>query len=249
MLIRTDSNPIDAAQRIAWLNPLITLSASLLLYVDSFFAPLVEPLTKGSKVQIHPLEFHDLQTRRDILSANPQMPMHRNEQKDTLQYMCLMNAKAEVVAAAVAAGHVTTPFVAYIDSGISKVFKSPETIKEIETLSFRDIPFLLVPGCHTPQSISRDQLANQINWSYSGGFFVLPTERAAEFASLHRAAIETFLVESRITWEVNIWTYWLTGRPDVIWYSGPHNDLMIAGIPPAQKFRRRKNSTMKLLGE
>lgn len=236
MLIRTDSNPVDANQRLAWLQPLIALNIPLVLFVDSFFAPLVAPLPKGQQVIIHSLEFANLQMTRDILAASPQLPPRRNTQKDTIQYMCLMNAKPEIVWYATVCGHVKTPFVAYIDSGISKIFKTPATIKELETISLCNIPFLLLPGCHQPHTVSHDELARQINWTYCGGFFALPTEQATRFAELHRAAVQTFLDKSRITWEVNVWTHWLSSRPDVIWYSGPHDDTMITGIPALKKF-------------
>lgn len=236
MLLRTDSNPVDATQRLAWLAPLIALNTPLVLFVDSFFAPLVAPLPKGPQVIIHPLEFVNLQTTRDILSAKPRLPIHRNEQKDTLQYMCLMNAKAEIVWYATVCGHVKTPFVAYIDSGISKIFKAPSTLKDLETMSLRDIPFLLLPGCRPPQPVPRDDLANRINWTYCGGFFALPTERATQFAAMHREAVATFLAESRITWEVNVWTHLFQDRNDVIWFAADHNDTMLAAIPAAKKF-------------
>ena len=233
--MRTDSNPVDAAQRITWLTPLIGLNVPLILFVDSFFAPLVAPLPKGPHVTILPLEFGDLQTTKDILAAKPALPPYRTPHKDTLQYMCLMNAKAEIVAAAVP--HSKTPYVAYIDSGISKIFKHPGTMGTLESLSFRDIPFLLIPGCHPMRPTSRDELARQINWTFCGGFFALPTERATEFAALHCRAVETFLAESRITWEVNVWTALFQGRNDILWYSADHNDTMLTAIPAANKIQ------------
>jgi hypothetical protein len=57
---------------------------------------------------------------RDSLS----LPANRNMEKDTIEYMALMNSKIELVAKSLS--FCTTPYISWIDAGISKMFNDKQ---------------------------------------------------------------------------------------------------------------------------
>lgn len=238
-LLRSPTDHIDPAQRLEWLKPLLEITAPLILFVDSFYIGSLPPSTPTQKFL--PLEFGELETVRQILGAQPlKLPDHRNSAKDTLEYMCIQNSKPELLT--IAKPHIRTPFVAYIDSGISKIFKRSETIRMLNTLAFKDIPYLLIPGCHPPAERTVEQLELGICWIFCGGFFVMPAECIYDFAAAHRATLQGFLDRGHIAWEVNIWAsnlwkFYTDTNPPLIWYAADHNDTMLSAIPAANASR------------
>lgn len=234
VLVRSDSNPVGPEQRLQWLKPLLAANLPLILFADAFFMKRIKPEDLGATVKLVPLEFVDLDTVKACVGANPALPPQRTLNKDTLCYMALMNAKPELLVRA--KPWITTPYVAYIDSGIAKICDSANTLAELARISFCDIPLVMLPGCHPMRPKDMSTLAHHIDWTFCGGFFVVPTTRIDAFAALHRAALDAFLEQGLLTWEVNVWTSWMPGREDVVWYAADHNDTMLRAIPPAKKF-------------
>jgi hypothetical protein len=238
-LVQSPTDPIEPNQRIEWLKALLSLNLEMVLCVDSFYFPLI-PAPFPSKLRILVIDQKDFETYKLIHSEQRSLtlPPYRNEKKDTLNYLTIQNLKPELLYIVRKNLGIYTPYMAYLDAGIAKIFKKPaQTLETLEAFQFQNIPFLLLPGCHpmpsTPPSLQT--LANSINWTFCGGFFVVPTLQVSTFFELHKAALSNFLANSTIAWEVNVWTAYLPTTPGVVWYSADHNDTMITAVPAAQQ--------------
>jgi len=233
-LISSTTDPMGPLKRMSLLNSLLELDIQLILFVDSAYKKLL-PVVKET-TRVIELDFNSLETVKKIRSVpNIQLPKYRNTEKDTLEFLTIMNSKPELLH--LAKPYVETPYVAYLDAGIKKVFKNDTTLKELESLRVHSIPLVLLPGCHPIQSISPfPTLSEYINWTFCGGFFIVPTTRAREFMQYHLKTLDEFLERSLITWEVNVWTAFAPQHYDnIVWFQADHNDTMITAIPRENK--------------
>jgi hypothetical protein len=238
-LLRSHTDPVEPMQRIEWLKPLWTLNINLILIVDKFFMGLLSANSFPKGVRLLLAEKDEFDTYKRIQEASRlRLPTHRNQAKDTLEYMAIQNLKPELLVKALQLG-IYTPYMAYIDAGISKIFRNPDTIRRLETFQFHNIPMVLMPGCHPmpedPPSIHI--LSDRINWTFCGGFFVVPSTKVKILYEKHRAALEKFLEQGCLAWEVNVWTsylpHWET-KSQVVWYPADHNDSMLTAVPSSQ---------------
>ncbi len=213
-----------------WVQPLLRLEIPMILYVDEFFRELLMDISPTIKVIL--LDIKTLKTYKAVYDRETplRLPPSRNMKKDTLEYLVLMNSKAELLT--LAKEHVTTPYMAYIDSGISKIFKN-DTLSRLKTLAVHSIPLVLFPGCHPIGPVEAfPYLWSGIHWMLSGGFFVVAATRVDEFYSIHITALKRYLDMGCITWEVNVWASFANSLKDrIVWYKGPHTDEMITNIP------------------
>jgi hypothetical protein len=219
-------------QRVDWLQPMLDNNLRLILFVDDMYA---EFLGARANVKIIVVELEDLETIKLIRSAGDlELPPTRNPDKDSLNFLSFMNCKPELVK--LAEPHVVTPYIAYIDSGISKVFTHPEIIATLNELNVSNIPLILLPGCEPIHEVEVFPfLWKKINWMLSGGFFIVPKTCVNEWYELHTKALKRFLAMGCITWEVNVWASFVhTVKDRIVWFHGPHNDTMVTGIPEPQ---------------
>ena len=230
---------ISMKQRVDWLQPMLDCNLPLILFVDDMYAEFI-----GSKanIKIIVLELNDLETIRRINSVGAlELPPTRNPDKDTLNFLSFMNCKPELLK--LAEPHVTTPYVAYIDAGISKVFSNPATIATLKELSVHNIPLVLLPGCQPIHEVEEFPfLWKKIHWMLSGGFFIVPKTCVEEWYQLHTKALNRFLDMGCITWEVNVWASFVHKIKDrVVWFYGPHDDSMVTGVPKPQLLQELVN--------
>lgn len=231
-LIKLESDFWGTEKRMEWVQPLLRLEIPMILYVDEFFQKLLTDISPTIKVI--PLDIKTLKTYKAIYDRETplHLPPSRNVKKDTIEYMMLMNSKVELLT--LAKEHVTTPYMAYIDSGIFKLFKEKEvTLSRLTTLAVHSIPLVLLPGCHPIGPVEAfPYLWKGIHWMFSGSLFIAATSRVDEFYSIHMAALKRYLDMGCITWEVNVWASFANSLKDrIVWYKGPHTDEMITNIP------------------
>jgi hypothetical protein len=226
-LISSPTDHITTEKRLGWLNALLELDISLILFVDAAYKKLVS----STKARIIEIDFNTLETVKRIQATpNLQLPASRNTGKDTLEFLTIMNAKPELLK--LAKPYVETPYVAYLDAGLRKVFKSDTTLKKLETLRVHSIPLVMLPGCHLIRPHPIDELASRIDWTFCGGFFIVPTSKIEQFMDVHLITLGHFLGESKLTWEVNVWTAAAPAyREKIVWFLADHNDTMINAIP------------------
>ena len=231
-LILSPTDYIATTKRLEWLNALLELDINLILFVDAAYKKLID----APKARVIEIDLHALETVKLIQGAFTKLPAIRNTSigKDTTEFLTIMNAKPELLK--LAKPYVETPYIAYLDAGLRKVFSSDSTLKQLETLIVHSIPLVMLPGCHPIRPYSLDELASRINWTFCGGFFIVPTEKVEEFMQIHLMSLGNFLAQGSLTWEVNVWAAFAPTHQDrIVWFLADHNDTMIAAIPATHK--------------
>ena len=232
MLVYSPTDPCDVNSRLEWLKSLIETQVPLTLFIDSHY---YDSLTQSTwfhaashpDLTLAPWSLEDSGTWK-LCAGDLTPPDNRNTGKDSKFFLALMNAKTELVGRV--AEKSAAPFVAFVDAGIRKVFKTPEeSFERLRNLRIRpDLSGTLIPGCWPPTPWSQDSLAKRICWTFCGGFFVVPAAEASNLAAKARGALETFVASGRLTWEVNVWVHMMCLRdsPEINWFQADHNDRM-----------------------
>lgn len=166
----------------------------------------------------------------DWIPQEVELPNQRNQEKDTREYMILMLHKLKYMSEALE--HCDTPYLAWIDFGISYIFKHPslvcDKLRSLQEFS-QPLTKILSPGCWGPVPFIRDIIC----WRYCGGFLLGPRDmfpraydRQTELVKQHLPAF---------AWEVN---YWACMDDYFEWYFADHNDSMITNIPYVPRVER-----------
>lgn len=161
------------------------------------------------------------------------LPNSRSIQKDTKEYILLMNAKTEFLKIAIENNPFGSTHFAWIDFNIFHIFGGKEqyVLEQLRGLSKRAMApyFLTLPGCWEKNNVHEEFLMNDVCWRFCGGFFIGSWDRALEFHKAYLDHFENFLREKkRLVWEVNFWAYLeLRHGLSVIWYSGDHNPKIL----------------------
>jgi len=161
------------------------------------------------------------------------LPNTRTLEKDTTEYLLLMNSKTEFVNRVIEINPFKSTHFAWIDFNIFHIFVGKEDYATylLQTLSKRSMAkrFLTLPGCWDKEHVIDSSLINNICWRFCGGFFLGSQDRIIEFNEEYKKHFENFLREKhKIVWEVNFWAYLeLHHGLSVIWYSGNHNDSIL----------------------
>jgi hypothetical protein len=155
------------------------------------------------------------------------LPKERNPQKDTAEFMALMNTKVEMM-------WCIQPYIprathiAWIDAGILKITKDAERVQ----VAFRQQQSVAwpankvtIPGCwSSPIAPSSDSIC----WRFCGGFLVLPTSLLAAFYRAVSFMLEAWLAAGHIAWEVNVWAALEWAEPAwFAWWAADHNETML----------------------
>lgn len=191
--------------RIALFRQLESSGIRIHLFVSPEYAHL-----GGEVVSLEELEA--------FTTAPPGVPSIRTPHHDTRNFLCLMNAKTELVARAMKTG--TTTHYAWIDFNVCHIFRDlPRTLAYLSMLGqtrLRD-RCLLIPGCWGPGTFTE-----RVNWRFCGGFFVGDRESLLGFHAAHQAAYRAL---PHLTWEVNTWAR--ADIPGLTWYAADHTDSLV----------------------
>ena len=167
------------------------------------------------------------------IGENVYMPNTRCKEKDTREYIILMNAKTEYLKMAIEQNPWSSTHFAWIDFNIYHIFTSKEQYinEHLVSLSKRTFypDFLTLPGCWDKKYVNEHCLINDICWRFCGGFFIGSANRIIEFHKFYEDYFALFLEEKRkLVWEVNFWAYieYKYGL-SVMWYSGDHNESIL----------------------
>lgn len=164
---------------------------------------------------------------------NPKLPDIRNENKDTYEYMALMNSKLEFIMKVIDKKY---DYYAWIDFSITYIFNELNyTLSYLSFLSKQkwNNEFIYIPGCW---NISNEKLiTDYVYWRFCGGFFMGDKESIINFYNIVDKTLKEELInKSLMVWEVNIWSFiesnkeWCPSH----WYKvNDHNDDMIINIP------------------
>lgn len=169
-------------------------------------------------------EYSDL-TMFEILEPFDSLPRVRCADKDTKEYMTIMNSKAEFLSRVKAV--VKSDHYVWIDAGISKIFVNIEDMFK-KILEQTEIPMrtdaILIPGCWPYKESDIAKLVEKIHWRFCGGFFIVPHDYVDSFYKEVVDGCNTIGAETGcVTWEVNVWAY-IEPRLPILWAKGDHNE-------------------------
>ena len=169
----------------------------------------------------------------DRIGEQLRLPNNRNLEKDTREYILLMNAKTEFMKMAIEKNVWRTTHFAWIDFNIFHIFKGEQeeckAAKILQDLSYRTFApdCLTISGCWEwgKEHIKDIYLIDGICWRFCGGFFLGSAKRVLEFHDYVTTYLPRYLEKERIlVWEVNFWAYLeLHYDFSVLCYPGDHN--------------------------
>ena len=220
---------------------LLKQNIKLILYVDEFFFDVIKSMEMSKEIIIIKYPIFHLEIYSKIIKQKDSLtlPSNRNLEKDTCEYMALMNSKVELIHKSLSL--VTTPYVGWIDAGISKIFKMENTLSRICNLNIVGLDNILIPGSYS-KKLSFEDLNKTIWWNYLGGFFICNKDIVLNFYSSCLNSINYFLEKKCMVWEVNMWVHvnniHEAHRAEIHmakaqahklfeWYHGDHNDTII----------------------
>ena len=152
------------------------------------------------------------------------LPTLRNIEKDTVNYLIIMNAKPEFVYRAIQRNVFEGNSYYWIDFGIFHVIKNEESQQYLKDISSKEISNLIIPGCI---QLNNDYF-NQITWRFCGGVFAGDKDSLVTFYKTITREYDTIVREKGLTWEVNLWAYLESeGKINPVWVHADHNDTIL----------------------
>jgi hypothetical protein len=199
-----------------------------------YLQELVDQYPQNVKFMTLPFSFRQTPIYQMCYGEGLTFPERRNPDKDTTEYMALMNAKVEFVYDAVIKNPWNSKVFAWMDFSMAYIFGNKEATiaKMVDLLTRRNFidRFIAFPGCWQPIPPNNvGAIINSIHWRFCGTFFIGDSESMIRLYHLYRKHFPLFLKEhKKIVWEVNFWA-WLEANTDLqpVWYASDHNDRMI----------------------
>ncbi len=210
---------------------LINKKLKLVMFVDNFYYPLIINRTLSDTVKIVRVPIEELYIYNMIISTKEELhlPNNRNKNKDTHEYLALMNSKAEFLWRALP--YINTEYAAWIDAGSSKMLHDHNSYERLCNTEIRSVPYILIPGCHQ-KSYSIEDLYDNVRWNYLGTFMICSRPAIDKFFKYSLESLSRFMTKRKLTWEVNVWCDINEKHPDMFkWYYSDHNDGFTI-IPP-----------------
>lgn len=197
----------------------------LILFVDKFYYDIVSKMGYSNSVTIIELPIESLHIYNMIMANKHflHLPHVRNYEKDTYEYIALMNSKIEFLHRAL--NLIETEYVAWIDAGVSKMFSNKEDcFSRLTNIIVTGLDKVLIPGCYI-RHISFDELCQSIWWLFLGTFFICHRNYVDKFYGLSLTTLMRFCINGYIPWEVNIWAQIMYDNSDTFeWYYSKHDD-------------------------
>lgn len=212
-------------------KPILNSSIKMICFVSKNIKDFFTSTSASNNIEFIQIELEDLDTYKLVKSFQTSLPLERNEVKDTLNFLILMNSKTEFVKRAMTMANYSN--YAWLDFNICHVFKDIEgSIKYLEKIQLSsklDEKILKFPGCW-PKGYKMDQsIYNSINWRFCGGFFIGDRKSLENFITVFDKAFFEILSSGKIMWETNVWAYleFFTPFLDIEWFKGDHDDSII----------------------
>jgi hypothetical protein len=213
--IKTYSN---TELNIDYFKPFLDTNLKIIVYTD------IEELSLGSVQKI-------ILPREEIVAfsqTEAKLPEYRNKEKDTLEFLQLMNAKTEFLHRA--KNLIKARVYIWFDFGILKIISDKarfiESMTNINEHAIENK--VVIPGCISRESINFNNLFVYPIWRFCGGIIIINESMVDIFHELHLKELEKCKQLGLLTWEVNIWASIEHSNPDIFnWYKADHNDTII----------------------
>lgn len=170
----------------------------------------------------------------DWIPKDVDLPKHRHPIKDSRDFLVLMLHKMKYMNEALA--YCDTPYLAWIDFGISHIIKYPRTTfqKLVHLQSFsQPLTTIVAPGCWGATHMF---VKDSVYWRFCGGFFLGPREVFPRAYERQTELVKQYL--PALTWEVN---YWALMEDMFSWYSANHDDSILMNFPWGPSIHRITN--------
>ena len=132
-----------------------------ILYLDSSLEEIKEQLSVYTNLTI----ITDVGFESLTVDKPTNLPSTRNQTKDTYKYLVLMNSKTDFVLRASKLS--TTENLAWIDFGLTKLLKDPQSAyKKLIQVNIPESK-ILIPGCVENTNVNLDN----VNWRFCGSLF------------------------------------------------------------------------------
>lgn len=204
----------------------------LIIFVDEFYYSVLDTMEKSATITIVKLSIDQLAIYNMIMGNKSllSLPVTRSTEKDTHEYMALMNTKVEFL---YRAQYLTdSKYLGWIDAGVSKMLSDKEnSFVRLETAKITNIDNVLIPGCYI-RYINFDDLCKSVWWVFIGTFLICNKSFISTFYNRSLQSLCKFIANRFIPWEVNVWIDILYQHPDTFeWYYSGHVDELTV-FPP-----------------
>jgi hypothetical protein len=199
----------------------------------SLYEEYISFIGERDNVHITLLDFEELPIYKQLKGIDIPLPKYRNPEKDTRNYMILINSKTEFIKRAIENNIYNTTHFAWIDFGIKKVIQNPSVfgrLADVDKIEIKDT-CLVIAAIHRQNNINLCRVDN-VCWRFAGGFFLGDSNSLVNFHNLYETHFCKLVRDTNVlTWEVNIWAmfeYLDLFRPSV--YISDHNDTILENI-------------------
>jgi hypothetical protein len=201
------------------------LPADCLIYV---WSDLALPTFSHTGVRQLNVPVTDFEVYRLGTAPGLRLPPMRTPEKDTAEYMSLMNTKLEMLNRVVPHLSPDVETLAWVDCGVSKIWKDADRVRQtfarVSRSRLANSEQMVTPGCWPPKYPPHDK----IYWRFCGGFFLVSVTFINTLFALFLKIYKRMLVhEQVILWELNVWAileYWY---PSLFgWYYGEHDETL-----------------------
>jgi hypothetical protein len=212
---------------------IIDSDVQLHVYLSPDYYEMFKDKFTSDNVVVESIRLEDLRVYKELSTIQVELPAVRNGDKDTYNFLTLINSKTELMQKSVHNNVFNSTHFAWIDFGIFHIVKNTESVKHIihklSTTNLKDSFLCAAGGCRPKPHVDFSNLF----WRFFGGFFIGDKESVLQFDKLYETTFMRIVKQYKIlTWEVNVWGFFeqfLNWKPIV--YVAGFNDTMFENIP------------------
>jgi len=205
---------------------LLDAKIPLVLYISPCYLEAIQALYPDRPfTEYRVMDLSDTETYQLLKPFEHKCPTNRHLEKDTFEFMALMNAKTEFIANVIRTNPFETGSFAWVDFSIFHVLKNTERSTQLLESLCHTLPNqpLTIPGCWNRCLPNKDN----VSWRFSGGFFIGSAAACLQFYELHKKYLTSAF--DGCSWEVNYWAYLEENEPGfpITWFKGQHDDSIL----------------------
>jgi len=195
---------------------------------ESSLLPLFTHVPPSVRVLTLPKECLDLYSI--AMTYQGDLPAHRNETKDTKEYLALVNTKLEWMYRV--SDIVEDDTFVWLDMGILKHIRNKGRFLEmLRCIQMQSFDKIVLPGWTDSHSFSVDTVTSH----FFGCFFVVPRRHLAAFYGHSKTVLTDFCTQSmyKLCWETNVWMIidMCAMHDDIHWYACDQDDSLVLSFP------------------
>jgi hypothetical protein len=220
--------PERISQYFEWFKELGNSGLPIIVFTDPEYVKLFVDFP--TTVRVIPQSLDTFELYQLGMNYKGALPNNANKEKDTKEFLSLMNTKIEFIKNAM--NHWEGDTFIWIDFGILKIVKDKkivlDTLKKINDMTFDKV---IIPGCWANGIFSFS--VDNVYWRFCGGFFIISRKDIQPFYDQSRHVLNDFctMPQYKLTWEVNIWTIVEhSHQHNIQWYQAGHDDTIITNI-------------------